>query len=472
MVDVLLLVPPKVLNLEFDIIELSQNLSTWYLGSYLLNKGIHIELLDLPNICLNSMKGISETEIMIGYSENVLIEKIKTLKPKIIGITCSASTQHTCVVKMSQYLKSLFKEIVIVVGGNHATFMYRHLANDSCGAIDYIVLGEGEEPFTDLCTKILKEETDFKIVNVLKVDSINNDIRYKKRYIESNSLPLLNPHLYYNNIKMAEDIGNHHLIESTEIMFSRGCIYNCDFCTSSEMWNRKVRIMPEEKIEQQLRLLKEYEFKHLLIEDDDYTSLIKNIEVETLIKKYGFTWQNNGGLNMETLKENDVRIMANSKCSSVSAPINLRSERECILSERKKERVEYSFKLLNYYKIPSVSFLILGLPNQTKEEMYKQIEFAKHLKDRYNIKFFFLLAFSLLPGTLWKRKIDDLNKIETDYDETWWPGYSLYVPQLDTQYISRTELGYLIKDGMKYINNNDYDNFYKPIQAKNILNNK
>jgi anaerobic magnesium-protoporphyrin IX monomethyl ester cyclase len=469
---ILIVAPPRDFHMEYDIMELSQNLSIWNLASYLKMNNIDVDIFDMINVAHSYRQTQMTSIIRVGFSVSILEEEIKRTSPKIIGINCLSSCQHQVVLDLAKTIKSIKPDSFIIVGGNHATFMSREIIKDGNGSIDFVATGESEDVLTEFCRLIFsgKIYEAGLVEGILSWENYEGRQRSRKPLLSPEKLPILLPELYERTRKLANASKNRSIDKSCEVMLSRGCVFNCDFCTSGNMWKRKLRVMPYENIDKQFALIKEYGYEHLLIEDDDISSLMKHINMSELINKYDFTWQDNGGINLDTITEEQIMTMSKSNCLSVSAPINLRSIAEDTLDNSKKQRIEKSLSYLNQYKIDAVSFLIFGMPNQRRSELEAQIEYGRYLKQKYNLKYIFILAFSVLPGTTWREKLGEFPGTQYAFGEKWWPGYSLYTPQLNTQHISALELGKLLKKGMEYINGPDYNQFFKPLLVKNSIN--
>ena len=63
---------------------------------------------------------------------------------------------------------------------------------------------------------------------------------------------------------------NKYTFETTGLMFtSRGCPYNCCFCSSTKFWGRCVKFFSAERVAEEMELLyKKYNYKTIQIYDD------------------------------------------------------------------------------------------------------------------------------------------------------------------------------------------------------------
>jgi len=146
-----------------------------YVGGALINEGYEdVRLIDL---CKEKpfADEIETSEYIVDYQPDFVF---------IGGMASTASTPLT--LKISKRIKELDKEIKIVLGGVHPTFMYKAIMDEN-PHIDFIIRGEGEIPSSSL---VKSYENDLALNNVrnlvwrsngaggsrIKVNSISNEI--------------------------------------------------------------------------------------------------------------------------------------------------------------------------------------------------------------------------------------------------------------------------------------------------------
>jgi len=144
-------------------------------------------------------------EFSINDAIQTVAEKILLHKPDIIGIGVyiwNASHVH----ELLHILKKVSPETTIVLGGPEVTYLPFRVNFD---AADYIIQGEGDVAFYELCKNIITQTQQERIVRM--------------------SLPKLKeiqlPYDYYTD----DDIKNRYIY----VEISRGCPFECEFCLSS-----------------------------------------------------------------------------------------------------------------------------------------------------------------------------------------------------------------------------------------------
>lgn len=165
-------------------------------------------------------------EFVINEDIQTIAEKILKYQPQIIGIGVyiwNATDVHNLI----ETVKKVSPGIKIVLGGPEASYMPFRVNFDKA---DYIIQGEGEISFYNLCKNILsgKEQTS-RVIPPSIIDLDDIELPYK----------------YYSD----NDVANRYIY----VEVSRGCPFNCEFCLSSI--DKKVRNFSVDKIIE--------EFEHL-----------------------------------------------------------------------------------------------------------------------------------------------------------------------------------------------------------------
>ncbi len=151
----------------------------------------------------------SKTEILefvINSNPQDIVEKILDRKPKIIGIgTYIWNAQD--VSNIIEIIKKISPSTKIILGGPEVSYFPMRVNFDSA---DYIISGEGEISFYEICRDILSNK---------KIE--NRFIRATPPKLKELNLP----YQYYTN----HDIENRYIY----VEASRGCPYECEFCLSA-----------------------------------------------------------------------------------------------------------------------------------------------------------------------------------------------------------------------------------------------
>lgn len=165
-------------------------------------------------------------EFTINEQIQSIAEVVLEHTPKIIGISVYI-WNATETAQLIEILKKVAPQTIIVLGGPEASHMPHRVNFDNA---DYIISGEGEVAFYELCRNVL------------------DDIKPPERFIRA-AMPDLKaislPYTAYSD----EDVAHRTIY----VEASRGCPFECEFCLSSI--DEKVRNFPLDELLEEFEIL-------------------------------------------------------------------------------------------------------------------------------------------------------------------------------------------------------------------------
>src|SRR3989344_5233817 len=206
----------------------------------------------MPHVGLGVLSGILTKrghEVLVAdylLSEDApsIAHFINNFKPDIIGFSAYSWSMEKVKEKISEARKVLDK-IPIIIGGPHASMIPQDLLNDK--RIDYIVLREGELVIIDLVENGKRQKAP-KIIEA-------------KEFVNLNDVPLPNYKTFYK----------WESVTSYPIYTSKGCPYNCSYCSADVLGKRIWRKKSPEKCIQELKEAKKIfkkDFRVFVIDDE------------------------------------------------------------------------------------------------------------------------------------------------------------------------------------------------------------
>ncbi len=354
---------------------------------------------------LTSMvRDFCDVEIFDGTLKDTSKEEFRKIiankKPDLVGISILTNEYSSAGLCASKIVKEASPETKVVMGGVHATSNGASVIRED--SIDYVVMGEGEYVFRDLC-KFLKGEGDIpkkglafkkdgKIIDTGRADFIQDlDAipypSYDKMDFER-----------YINICQREEVGRPREMPYANMITSRGCPHRCCFCEVAHITGRKPRLRSVENIIGEIDLLvQNYGIKSLTFHDDN---MMVNKErakklFQTMIQKnYNFKW-NNPALPLFHLDEELIGLMRESGCCHINAAIESGVERVLKDIIHKPLDLEYGKKMLKELRrvgIDTCANFIVGFPGETWDEIRETLKFAENLEVDY-VKIFNAVPF-------------------------------------------------------------------------------
>ncbi|MEW5946475.1 MAG: radical SAM protein [bacterium] len=295
--------------------------------------------------------------------------------PDVIGIT-ALTMKFGSVLKTAEVCKKTRPAARVIVGGPHATdwpdicFQSPH--------IDVCVSGEGEQSVVLILEALENGRENLEGIPGASFKRGGEVVLRKVTpYVtELDECPwpgrelLLNQHKY-----TSEDMG--------VIMTSRGCPYNCGFCSHPP----KVRYRNLDNVIGEIKHVKErYGTRLFAVKDDSFTvSRKRTMEFCALLikEKLAVNWECSTRVNL--IDDELLSVMQKAGCNTVKVGIETGSER--IMKEVNKgitlEQAKKAADTLNRRGMFWSAYFMYGLPTETREDMLKTLEFMKELNPPY-----------------------------------------------------------------------------------------
>lgn len=187
-----------------------------------------------------------------------IVESILAYEPQIVGIGIYIWNVAPAT-RVVQLLKAIRPDIAVVLGGPEVSYEWEE--QTICHAADWVIAGEADLAFAQLCRQIRDGNPPAEKV-----------LRPPPPRIESLSLPY---HLYTD-----EDVSQRVVY----VEASRGCPYTCEFCLSS--LDQKVRQVPLPRFFAAMEALIERGVKHFKFIDRTF-----NLSLKTSRAVLEFFWE-------------------------------------------------------------------------------------------------------------------------------------------------------------------------------------
>ena len=288
---------------------------------------------------------------------------IKSFKPDIVGVSFSTPLYNQAL-DLFKHIKELDKNIHTIAGGPHPTTLPDSVISSSY--VDTVLPGEGEiaiNKFLDNPTKgILPREP-----LVQDLDTIQFPAR----------------HLLEND-KYLFSVPGKGTIPLTSFASSRGCSFQCTFCSAHLMFGRTVRNRSIKNCIEELKEIKnKYNINHLSWIDDTLGVDKKrtfDLMDEMIKENIDLTFEGYTRVNVMT-KELLEKLK---KAGLVRLSFGVESGNQEILNTIKKginlEQIRKAYEIADEVGIETRMSIIFGLPGETEETIKKTIKFMKSLK--------------------------------------------------------------------------------------------
>jgi magnesium-protoporphyrin IX monomethyl ester (oxidative) cyclase len=449
--------PPALLPKSSLGVDLFQPLGLAYIAAILRDSHYLVSIIDALAEGWQNLQKFDKNRDFNGLSFAQIGKKIKKLKPKLVGITITFTVQKDSAFRVASVVKSIDNNIVVVVGGPHVTVRAEEcLQNPN---IDFAVIGEGEITIVELVKRL---EAKSSLEELKKVKGIA--FKDGKRVVVTDSRPLIQDldslpfpardllpmEIYFEAAKSKR--ASRDLDKPWASVFtSRGCPFNCVFCSIHLTMGKKWRARSPANIIEELKLIiKNYGVKQIDFEDDNISYDRKRMEeICNLIIKNNLKieWFTPNGIRADTLDEPLLRKMKASGCRELWFAPESGSQRVVDEVIGKRINLKYVEKMVTACKkigISSNCFFVIGLPGETKKEIEKTIAYAQRLGRLGADNCLFSIA-TPLYGTRLYREATEKGFLRERNDEN----LRYDIPQIKTPEFSPEELVELREQALK-----------------------
>ena len=302
--------------------------------------------------------------------------------PDIIGCTCITPSIYKAENTL-RIAKKLHPNAVTVLGGPHATFMYRQVLSEA-PQIDVIVRGEGEEILLNLVRAVQEKRwlRDRRSIRGLAFRD-GDEVVATPAHPPIKDLDTLTPDWSILDWSKYTYIPLNARVAVPN--FARGCPFTCSFCSQWKFWRTYRTRSPKKFVDEIEMLVKEQDVGFFILADEEPTihreKFIALCE-ELIERDLGIKWGINTRVT-DILRDEDVLplyrragLVHVSLGTEAAAQLNLeRFRKETTVAQNKK-----AIQLLRAHGIVAEAQFIVGLENETSESIEETFRWAMDWK--------------------------------------------------------------------------------------------
>ncbi len=353
----------------------------------------------MPNGALTSLAGNVDPHHHVAVADLILVHRkvretvtrlVRELKPEVVGLSIMTFQRRTAG-RIIDLVRELQPEVKIVVGGYDPSLAAEAYADMG---VDYLVRSEGEVTFRELL-RAIEQGTGFERICGLSYKSaegwVHNPARSPHR-LEDNEIRL--PNRASRVLKGYTLMGRPVDVIET----SRGCTFDCSFCSIIEMRGRNFFTYSFDRVLADIRDARDHGARTIFLVDDNITLNVRRFEAfceaiigaglntldyfvqamtsaianhgETLaplMRRAGFRYV---FLGIENILENDLEFLR-------ASAKNTEKENGHNVGNATLTAIDYLHRNQMYV----VGGLIVGSPGDTKESIEANLEFARRYVD-------------------------------------------------------------------------------------------
>ena len=340
-----------------------------------------------------------EAKIIDGELEkislNEIIERSIKYKPDVVVLT-GMTPFYNIAVECAALLKTNNVNASICVGGPHTTIMADKAFNKE---FDFGFVGDGEESWVKFLQAKEKKIGFHEVPGLMYRE--DGKIKKVKRAHATKDLDAY-PMAAYHLLKMGEyKIGTlKGRLPFTSIQTFRGCPWKCIFCASDALdTTRILKRSIKSIVDEMEHVVKKYNVRHFMVIDDVLTLVRKRtVELcsEIINRNLNITFE--GSTRANLLDEELVALLKKAGLIRLSFGLETVDEdmRKTMNKKVPLEAYSKSNELLNKYDIEALNSVMIGLPGETEENVWKTLNFLSKAKEVKQANFAIATPY---PGT-------------------------------------------------------------------------
>ncbi|MBF0444327.1 MAG: B12-binding domain-containing radical SAM protein [Magnetococcales bacterium] len=395
--NIVLMVQPATVPLGRYGFNINFPMGLGYIAGVLEQANFNVEIID------TLVEGVDQEEplpdnpnlITIGLNPEQIHQRITACKPDMVGITSMFTGQFANTQRLAEIVKSIDQEIVVVIGGAHATADPKGVLQDH--NIDYVVIGEGENVILPLIDAIGSGGDFANLSGISYRHEEQVVVRPAVKMVDVNTIPLPARHLFpmEKYFKAGERHGIAHQGEgfrSASVLTERGCPFDCNFCSSYQIFGKALRYRNADDILAEIdQLVTEYKINDLYLADDQFLAdrkrAIKILD-GIIDKNYGLHLDAPNGLSPWMINDEVLKKMKQAGFWRLSLAIE--SGNEWVLQNIIKKPVKLHLlpdlvDKANNLGFEINAFLVVGNVSEDAVETFEQIQDSFDLMKKLKI---------------------------------------------------------------------------------------
>lgn len=337
--------------------------------------------------------------LFLDLRDNRQLEMVKFPRVRYYGLTATTA-EFNSAVKIKNLIKAQNPQSVVFIGGAHATVK----PDEAAMEFDAVIVGEGEKSI-------------FKIFQgargIIKSDVIENIdiIPYPARHLLSSNAR------FSSKLFRGQKYGETEI--ATTITSTRGCPFNCSFCASPFMWNRKVRFRsPENFVDEVKQIIDTYGCRNFRFIDDNFPlSKPRILEIAQQLEPLNIRFRCHTRVSL--VDEEILSALKMAGCNEITYGIETTDD--YVLKKIQKgetvERQEHALRLTKDAGFSVWIYLMAGLPFETWDTVQHLKNFI--IKNKEYIDKYTLATLTPYPGSDIYNNPEkyDIIWMERDYDK-------------------------------------------------------
>lgn len=389
-----------------------------FIAAALKREGHDVQVIDSLAEAPNQYVAFKDDIVLNGLTEAQIAKRIHPAT-QLIGLSLmfSGNWLHNRI--LIDYLGKCFPNATIIAGGEHLTASAEFCINQT-KHLHVCVLGEGEETVVEVAKAIENNQPFENIGGIVFRNQQNqpqrNERRARIRTIEDIAWPAWE--LFPLDKYKANSIiyGVDRDVYSVPLSATRGCPYECTFCSSPQMWGTRYFMRSVQDVANEM----EHFYNTFNVRNFDFFDLTAIIRKQWIIdfakeiikRKLDITWQIPAGTRSEAIDQEVAHYLYASGCRNITyAPES--GSLETLHLIKKKVKLPAMLKSIKYSSKENMNIklnVIIGFPGEKHKNIWHTMLFL--IKASWNgANDMAPSVFSPYPGSELFKKLSEEGKV-------------------------------------------------------------
>jgi radical SAM superfamily enzyme YgiQ (UPF0313 family) len=315
--------------------------------------------------------------------------------PDLVGISCFTFGRGNAM-RLAALSKRLLPEVPVIMGGPHATFFPDQILDS--GNVDLVALGEGEITMVELARHL----TEGPVRRPVRERGLNHELDDVRgiAFVRDGALHMtparesvtdldVFPFPAYDAFDLAQYKSpeiplEYQSLPGTHVMTSRGCPFQCEFCSVNRFFKGKWAFRSPGNVTDELeRLVADFGVRHVYFSDDLFSLNPRRtigICKEILDRKLDLVWM--AETRVDCVDEEMLGWMRKAGCYRVYYGVESGSPR--ILKSINKgfttAQVRRAFRMTHQAGMEPSCFLMVGNPGETPDTIDETIALIREIR--------------------------------------------------------------------------------------------
>ncbi|MCC7007196.1 MAG: B12-binding domain-containing radical SAM protein [Acidobacteria bacterium] len=404
----------------------SPSLGLAYIGAFLKRHGYTYTAIDACGEALDRIRPYrnirSEPILIQGLTVDEVVARVP-MSTRVFGFTCLFSHCWPLVVDLARALRPRFPGALFVAGGEHPTALPESVL--ASRLFDVAVLGEGEETFRELVERVDAGRSwrDVAGIAYSAPDGSVLSTPARRRITEIDDLPYPDWDAWSIEAYIAaHQVTGVNLGRSMPILGSRGCPFECTFCSNPDMWTQRyVMRDPVRLVDEMAHMQARYNVTGFTFMDSTFVVNRKktlDFANELFRRNLGIHYQLPAGTRCEAFDaELAVALDRSGLRNFAFAP---ESGDERTLKAVKKQvslpRLLEAVRVVLRTRMTVACFFVIGFPEDTRSGMRRTLQLIRKLAVM-GVHDVTVAKFTPYPGTAYFRQLFPGKELDAAADE-------------------------------------------------------